>query len=76
MVNGLNSTDFENLFDVYSSDEITTMQILTADNMQKLVEFYKKRVFQNTVQKKEIRENLNKGKIVLIWFFFILLASL
>ena len=38
----LDFTDFENLFDIYSSDEITTMQILTADNMQKLVEFYKK----------------------------------
>lgn len=38
----LDSTEFEKFFDVYSSDNITTMQILTSDIMQKLVEFLKK----------------------------------
>lgn len=36
----LDSTEFEDLFDVYSSNDITAMQFLTSDAMQKLIEFY------------------------------------
>lgn len=38
----LDSTKFEEYFDVYTDDNILTMRILTADIMEMLVDFYKK----------------------------------
>lgn len=37
----LDSTEFEKIFDVYASNEIVAMQLLTADVMQELIIFYK-----------------------------------
>lgn len=36
----LDSKEFEDIFDVYSSNKIVAMQLLTSDVMQKLIEFY------------------------------------
>ena len=36
----LDSSEFEKIFDVYASDKIVAMQLLTADIMQNLIEFY------------------------------------
>lgn len=38
----LDSPEFEKVFDVYASDKIIAMQLLTADIMQDLVQFYNK----------------------------------
>ncbi len=37
----LDSPEFEKVFDVYASDQIVAMQLLTADVMQDLIQFYK-----------------------------------
>lgn len=36
----MDSQEFEEIFDVYSSDPIEAMQLLTADIMQSLIKFY------------------------------------
>ena len=36
----LDSSEFEKIFDVYASDKIRAMQLLTADIMEDLIEFY------------------------------------
>ena len=38
----LDSSEFESYFDIYSKDKILALQILTADTMEYLIDFYKK----------------------------------
>lgn len=38
----LDSTEFEEIFDIYASDKIVAMQLLTTDIMEMMVEFYNK----------------------------------
>ena len=61
----LDSSEFEKLFDVYSSNEIITMQILTADAMELLIDLQKKlnNYFEITIKNNNIYIRLNSGNI-------------
>ena len=50
----LDSQGFENLFNVYSDNKIVTMQILTSDIMNMLIDFYKEIPFEVTIKNNNI----------------------
>ena len=61
----LDSSEFEKFFDVYSSNEIITMQILTADVMELLIDLQKKlnNYFEITIKNNHIYIRLNIGNV-------------
>lgn len=50
----LDSQEFENLFNVYSDNKIVTMQILTSDIMNMLIDFYREIPFEITIKNNNI----------------------
>lgn len=52
----LDSQEFEKIFDIYSSDKIVAMQLLTADIMELMIQFYNQMniVFEITIKNKFI----------------------
>lgn len=46
----LDSSEFEKNFDIYASDKIVAMQLLTADVMQELIKLYKETGFECTIK--------------------------
>lgn len=62
----LDSTEFEEIFDIYASNEIQAMQILTADVMEILVEFYNKLAipFEITIKNNYIYIRFHCGDIL------------
>ena len=61
----MNSQEFDKIYDVFSSDSIMTMKLLTADIMQMLVDFKKQ---NNIIPEFTLKENIlhirfNTGKM-------------
>lgn len=61
----LDSKEFEDIFDVYASNQMKAMQLLTADVMQILVDFYKETdlLFEITIKDNRIYMEFACGKL-------------
>ena len=61
----MDSGEFEKLFDVYSDEKIETMQILTLDTMQKIIDFTDKTkiIPEFTIKENSIYIRFNTGEI-------------
>lgn len=61
----MDSSEFEKIFNVYGTDPIITMQLLTADVMQMLVEFKEKNKFtpEITIKENNLYIRFNTGEV-------------
>lgn len=59
----LDSSEFEKKFDIYASDKITAMQLLTADIMQELIKLYNETSFEFTIKNNYIYIRFSYWKI-------------